>query len=67
LARALVLYVLVSLLVASAWLRLENAGVPVRAVAAMIALGLLPTVAVAVGRRSSAAAIGGVSLLAASS
>jgi protein-glutamine gamma-glutamyltransferase len=65
LARTLVLYVLASLLVATAWLRLENAGVPVRAVAAMIALGLLPTVAVLVGRRWSALAIGGAALLAA--
>jgi transglutaminase-like putative cysteine protease len=65
LLRTLVLYVLSSLLIASAWLRLENAGVPVRGVAAMIALGLLPAVAVAVGRRWSAAAIGGAAFLAA--
>jgi transglutaminase-like putative cysteine protease len=67
LARAIVLYLLGSLLVASAWLRMENGGVAVGAVAAMIALGLLPTVAVAVGRRWSALAVAGASLLAASS
>jgi protein-glutamine gamma-glutamyltransferase len=62
-----VLYLLGSLLVAGAWLRVEKEGVPVGAVAAMIALGLLPTVAVALGRRWSALAVGVASLLAASS
>jgi transglutaminase-like putative cysteine protease len=65
LARTVALYLLASLLVATAWLRLENAGTPVRAVAVMIALGLLPTVAVLVGRRWSAVAVGSAGLLAA--
>ncbi|HEY3071064.1 MAG TPA: DUF3488 and transglutaminase-like domain-containing protein [Gaiellaceae bacterium] len=64
-ARTLVLYVLASLLVATAWLRLENAGTPFGAVALIVALGLLPTVAVLVGRRWSAVAVGLASLLAA--
>jgi hypothetical protein len=65
LARVGILYVLASLLVASAWLRLEKGGIPWETVGMMIALGLLPTVAVAVGRRWSALAIGVVALFAA--
>ena len=60
-----VLYVLGALLVASAWLRLEDGSVPFEPVALMVALALLPTAAVAVGRRWSALAIGAASLLAA--
>jgi transglutaminase-like putative cysteine protease len=67
LARTVVLYVLASLLVASAWLRLENGGVPYGNLALMIALGVLPGVAVAVGRRWSALGIGLAALLAATS
>jgi hypothetical protein len=65
LVRLAALYVLGSLLVAGAWLRLESGGIPWEKVALMIALGLLPTVAVAVGRRWSAAGIGVAALLAA--
>ena len=53
---------LASLLIASGWLRLEKGGVPWEIVGMMIALGLLPTVAVAVGRRWSALGIGVVAL-----
>jgi transglutaminase-like putative cysteine protease len=67
LARTLTLYLLVSLLIAAAWLRVENGAVDYAAVAQMILLGLLPTVAVAMGRRWSAVAIGAVSVLAAAS
>ncbi len=65
--RLAALYVLGSLLVAGAWLRLENGSLPWEKVALMIALGLLPTVAVAVGRRWSALGIGVAALLAAAS
>jgi transglutaminase-like putative cysteine protease len=65
LARLAALYVLGSLLIAGAWLRLESGGIQWEKVALMIGLGLLPTVAVAVGRRWSAAGIGVVALLAA--
>jgi len=65
LARTLVLYVLASLLVATAWLRLENGAVPYWNLALMIALGVLPGIAVAVGRRWSALGIGVAALLAA--
>ena len=61
-ARVAVLYGLASLLIASGWLRLEKGGVPWEIVGMMIALGLLPTVAVAVGRRWSALGIGVVAL-----
>jgi transglutaminase-like putative cysteine protease len=67
LARALALYVLASLLVATAWLRLFNGQVDYGTVALMIGLGLVPTVAVAVGKRWTALAVGVASLLAASS
>jgi protein-glutamine gamma-glutamyltransferase len=66
LARVVALYLLASLLVASAWLRLENGGVPYETLGLMFALGLLPTMAVFVGRRWSALAIGLAALLAAS-
>jgi protein-glutamine gamma-glutamyltransferase len=67
LARTLALYLLASLLIAAAWLRLEDGAIEYVAVVQMILFGLLPTVAVAVGRRWSAVAIGVVSLLAAAS
>jgi transglutaminase-like putative cysteine protease len=65
LARVVALYLLASLLVASAWLRLENGGIPYETLGLMFALGLLPTMAVFMGRRWSAVAIGGAALLAA--
>jgi hypothetical protein len=65
LARVVVLYLLTSLLVVSAWLRLENGDIPWQTLGAMVTLGLLPTVAVAVGRRWSALGIGFAALLAA--
>jgi hypothetical protein len=66
LARVVSLYLLASLLVASAWLRLENGGIPYQTLGLMFALGLLPTMAVFMGRRWSAVAIGAAALLAAS-
>jgi protein-glutamine gamma-glutamyltransferase len=65
LARTAVLYVLGSLLVAVSWLRVENGDVTLGPVVLMIGLALLPTAAVAAGRRWTALAIGAVSLLAA--
>jgi transglutaminase-like putative cysteine protease len=67
LARTVVLYVLASLLVASAWLRMENGSVPYWNLALIVALGLVPTIAVAVGRRWSVLGIGVAALLAATS
>jgi transglutaminase-like putative cysteine protease len=67
LARTLALYVLASLIVAAAWLRLLDGGVDYRTVALMILLGLLPTVAVATGKRWTAVAVGVAALLAAAS
>jgi transglutaminase-like putative cysteine protease len=67
LARTFALYVLGSLLVATAWLRLESGSTDYEAVAIMILLGLLPTAAVAVSRRWSALAIGVLALLVAAS
>jgi transglutaminase-like putative cysteine protease len=67
LARTLVLYVLASLLVASAWLRLEQGSVPYWELMLMIALAVLPGTAAVVGRRWSALGIGIVALLGASS
>jgi transglutaminase-like putative cysteine protease len=67
LARTVVLYVLSSLLVATAWLRLENGGHDLRKVGVMGALAFLPTVAVAVGKLRWAVAVGVASLLAACS
>jgi transglutaminase-like putative cysteine protease len=67
LARTLGLFVLASLLVASAWLRLVNGDVDYSSVALMILLGLLPTVAVAVGKHRTAVAVGVAGLLAAAS
>ena len=66
-ARTVVLYVLASLLVASAWLRMENGSVPYWNLALMVALGVLPGIAVAVGRRWSALGIGVAALLVATS
>jgi transglutaminase-like putative cysteine protease len=63
LARTAVLYTLASLLVASAWLRLEKGDLALGEVAAMIALGFLPTAAVAAGRRWSALGIAAAALL----
>ena len=65
-ARVVALYLLASLLVASAWLRLENGGIPYETLGLMFALGLLPTAAVFMGRRWSALAIGVAALIAAS-
>jgi transglutaminase-like putative cysteine protease len=67
LVRLAALYVLGSLLIAGAWLRLESGGIPWEKVGLMIALGLLPTLAVGVGRRWSALGIGVAALLAAAS
>jgi transglutaminase-like putative cysteine protease len=67
LARTFALYVLASLIVAAAWLRLVNGHIDYGTVAQMILLGLLPTVAVAAGKRWTAVAVGVASLLAASS
>jgi protein-glutamine gamma-glutamyltransferase len=67
LARTLALYVLASLLVSAAWLRLLDGGVDYGTVALMILLGLLPTVAVATGNRWTAVAVGLAALLAAAS
>jgi protein-glutamine gamma-glutamyltransferase len=67
LARTLVLYALAALLVATAWLRLVNGDVDYSTVVLMVALGLLPTVAVAVGKHWAALGIAGATLLAASS
>jgi hypothetical protein len=63
----LALYVLASLLVAAAWLRLVSGDPDYGMVALMILLGLLPTVAVAVGKRWTAVGVGVASLLAAAS
>jgi transglutaminase-like putative cysteine protease len=51
LVRTVVLYVLSGVLVAAAWLRLERGSVPARDVVLLLALGLVPAVAVAVGAR----------------
>jgi transglutaminase-like putative cysteine protease len=67
LARTAFLYVLSALLVATAWLRLENGGHDLRKVALMVALAFLPAVAVAVGKHRWAIAVGVASLLAACS
>jgi protein-glutamine gamma-glutamyltransferase len=67
LARTAVLYILSALLVATAWLRLENGGHELRDVALMVALAFLPAVAVAVGKPRWAIAVGAASLLAACS
>jgi protein-glutamine gamma-glutamyltransferase len=67
LARVAALYLLASLLVVSAWLRLEDGGIPYETLGLMFALGLLPTTAVFMGRRWSAVAIGVAALLAACS
>ena len=65
--RAGLLYVLASLLVGAAWLRLESGEAPLGGVVVMVALALLPTVAVAVGARWLAVGVGAASLLAAAS
>jgi transglutaminase-like putative cysteine protease len=67
LARTVLLYVLSALLVATAWLRLENGGHELRTVALMVALAFLPAAAIVVGKRRWAIAVGVASLLAACS
>jgi protein-glutamine gamma-glutamyltransferase len=66
-ARTVLLYLLASLLVATAWLRLESGGTPLGRVILMIALAFLPSAAVAVGARRLAVGVGAASLLAAAS
>src|SRR5439155_15947787 len=65
LARAVGIYLLASFLVATAWLRLENGSHQLGTVATVIALGLLPTVAVASGWRWGAVGVAAASLVAA--
>jgi transglutaminase-like putative cysteine protease len=67
LVRTVLLYVLASLLVATAWLRLENGAHELRKVGLMVALAFLPAAAIAVGKRRTAIGVGVASLLAASS
>ncbi|HEY3106873.1 MAG TPA: transglutaminaseTgpA domain-containing protein [Gaiellaceae bacterium] len=66
-ARALVLYVLAALLVATAWLRLESGQAPFGTLAIVIALGLLPMAAVLLGTRWMAIGVTAASVVAAAS
>jgi transglutaminase-like putative cysteine protease len=56
LARALIAFVLAAALAVVSWFRLEQRDVPLGAVLVMIAIALLPTIAVALGRRRLAVA-----------
>jgi hypothetical protein len=62
LARALTAFALAAALATVSWFRLEQRGVPRGAVLAVIGLAVLPTLAVALGRRR--AVVAGVLVLA---
>jgi protein-glutamine gamma-glutamyltransferase len=55
--RTLLGFALVAAVIAPAWFRLETAGLPLGPVLVMVALALLPTLAVALGRRPAVVAV----------